>query len=80
MFGIIKSIIWIAGILVVGYVVLDYFGYEVNKNYFDSSRTKCQKRLEECTDNLLHQGIDNVRCDINCADTDAGVIIKKKKQ
>lgn len=77
MFSIVKSIIWIAGILVVAWFVLGYFGYEINKDYFDSSKAKCQQRIKDCTDNLIHQGIDNVKCDINCAS--AGIIIKRKQ-
>lgn len=76
MFSILKSIIWIAGILVVAWFVLGYFGYEINKNYFNSNKAECQKRIEDCMDNLIHQGINNVQCDINCAST--GIIIKKK--
>lgn len=76
MFGILKSIIWIAGILVVAYFVLGYFGYEINKDYFTYSKTKCQERIKNCTDNLIHQGVDNVKCDINCVNP---VLIIKKK-
>jgi hypothetical protein len=77
MFSILKSVIWIVGFLVVAGFVLNYFGYEINRDYFNSSKAECQQRLKECTDNLIHQGIDNVQCDINCAST--GIIIKKIK-
>ena len=76
MFSLIKSVIWVAGILTVAYFVMGYFGYEVNRNYFDKSKSKCQERLKECTARLIHEGTDNVRCDINCADP--SLIIKKK--
>lgn len=76
MFSLIKSIIWIAGILTVAYFVMGYFGYEVNKNYFIMSKAKCQEQLKECTDKLIHEGTDNARCDFNC--TNPSLIIKKK--
>jgi hypothetical protein len=76
MFSILKTIIWIVGTLVVAYFVLSYFGYEVNMNYFNYSKAKCQERIKNCTDDLLHQGIDNAKCDINCVTP--GLIIKKK--
>ncbi len=76
MFSIIKSIVWIAGILVVAYFVLDYFGYEVNLDYFKISKAACQERVKECTNNLIRQGIDNVQCDIQCVDPE--LIIKKR--
>lgn len=76
MFSIIKLIIWIAGLLVVAYFVLGYFGYEFNLNYFRESKQSCQQRIKDCTDNLIHQGIDNAQCDIVCVDPQ--LIIKKK--
>jgi hypothetical protein len=76
MFSLIKSIVWIVGILVVAYFVLGYFGYEVNLDYFSQNKEQCQQRVKDCTDNLIHQGIDNAKCDINCVDP--GLIIKKK--
>ena len=76
MFSLIKSIVWIAGILVVAYFVLGYFGYHVNLDYFKDSKEACRERVKECTNNLIHQGIDNVQCDIQCVDPE--LIIKKK--
>jgi len=56
--------------------VLGYFGYTLNLNYFQNSKAACQEKIRQCTDNLIHQGIDNVKCDVQCVDT--GLIIKKK--
>jgi uncharacterized membrane protein (Fun14 family) len=76
MFKIIKLIVWIAGILIVAYFVLNYFGYTVNKNYFNESKEKCQQRLIDCQKELLHRGVDNAKCNFNCVDP--RLIIKKK--
>ena len=76
MIEIIKSIIWIAGLLVIAYFALGYFGYEVNSDYFTYSKKQCEQRLTECTNNLVHQGLDNVQCNIFCVDPQ--LIIKKK--
>ena len=76
MYDILKSIIWIAGILVVAYWVMGYFGYEINQNYFNYSKKECQQKLKDCTNNLVHQGVDNARCDFDCVDPE--LIIKKK--
>jgi hypothetical protein len=76
MFAIVKSIVWIAGILVVAYFVLGYFGYEFNLGYFTDSKKACQENIQQCTSNLIHQGVDNVQCDITCVDPE--LIIKKK--
>jgi len=65
-----------AGILVIGYYAIGYFGYEVNKDYFSYSKEKCEERIKECSDDLIHQGLDNAKCDINCVDPQ--LIIKKK--
>lgn len=76
MFSIIKLIIWIAGICAVTLFLLNYFGYEINKNYFEESKAKCQQRIEECKKDLVHQGLDNAKCDFNCIDPK--LIINKK--
>jgi hypothetical protein len=76
MFSLLKLIIWIAGFVVVAHFVLGYFGYEINKDYFNSSKAKCQEKLDECSNNVIHQGIDNAKCNFNCIDPK--IIIKKK--
>ena len=77
MFGILKSIIWIAGSLVVAYFVLGYFGYQVNVDYFKESRAACQQRVKECSESLIRKGIDNVECDFVCVDRNLSI---KKNQ
>ena len=40
-----KSIIWVAGVVVITLFLLNYFGYEVNRNYFDESKAKCEEKF-----------------------------------
>lgn len=68
MFHLIKFIVWLAGIVVVAYFALPYFGYEINMNYFKESKAACQERINQCTKNLLEQGTKNAKCDFNCVD------------
>ena len=75
MFKLIKLIIWLAGLITVSYLVINYFGYTINREYFQKSREECQKKLKECTEKLIKQGTDNIQCDINCVDPK--IIIKK---
>ncbi|MFZ2193436.1 MAG: hypothetical protein WAV31_04300 [Candidatus Moraniibacteriota bacterium] len=77
MFSLLKLVIWVCGVAVVSYFVLGYFGYEVNKDYFNVSKEECQKRLDECKNDVIHNGIDNAKCNFNCADPK--LIINKKK-
>lgn len=77
MFDIIKTIIWIAGILVVGYFVMNVMGYKINESYFSYSKEKCQEKITECSKTVLRNGINNTdKCDFNCVDPQ--LIIKKK--
>jgi hypothetical protein len=76
MISLIKLIIWIVGVLTVTYFALDYFGYEVNRDYFSESKEKCQERLKECSNDVFHEGIDNAQCSFNCVDPK--ILIKKK--
>jgi hypothetical protein len=76
MFSLIKGIIWIVGTIVVVLFVLNYFGYEVNRNYFEQSKSECQKRMESCAKEYLEQGTKNAKCDFDCVNPK--LIIKKK--
>jgi len=76
MFHLIKFILWLAGIVIVGIFVLNYFGYEVNTNYFNERKAACQEKLNACTQQLIEQGTKNAKCDFNCVDPT--LIIKKK--
>lgn len=76
MFDLIKSIVWIAGILVVTYFVMGYFGYTVNKDYFANRKEACKERIKDCANSAIHNGVDNIQCDVNCVNPE--LIIKKK--
>lgn len=76
MIKLLKFIIWLVGLAVVAMLVLNYFGYEINKNYFKESKKKCQEKLEACQKELIHQGLDNAKCDFQCVNPK--LIIKKK--
>ena len=76
MFSLLKMIIWLVGTLVVAYFILGFFGYDVNRDYFSTSQKQCQERLKECSDKVIHQGIDNAQCNFQCVNPK--IIIKKK--
>lgn len=76
MFKLIKSIIWVAGLLAITYLVLQYFGYDINKDYFKQSKKACEKKLKECQSELIHEGLNNAKCDFKCANP--RLFIKKK--
>ena len=79
MINLIKTIIWIAGVLVVAYFVLGYFGYEPNYNYIQESKAKCKEKAGQCGKELVKEGTENSQCYTSfwkCADLK--LIIKKK--
>ena len=76
MFSLIKGIIWLVGFVVVAIFVLNYFGYEVNYNYFTESKAECQKRVEACAKEFVEQGTKNAKCDFDCVNP--RILIKKK--
>lgn len=76
MIRILKSIIWLIGLAVVAYLVLDYFGYAINREYFNESKEECQKRMSDCGKEYVEQGTKNAKCDFNCVNPK--LIIKKK--
>lgn len=77
MVTLLKTIIWIAGSLVVATFVLSYFGYEVNMKYFTQSKAKCQEEVKKCGDNVLKEGTNNAKCNFDCVNVKK-LIIKKK--
>ncbi len=78
MFDIIKSILWIAVILVLAYFVMNYYGYRINMDYFSYSQKQCEEKITECTNAVFHKGIDNAdKCNFNCVNPQ--LIIKKTK-
>jgi hypothetical protein len=76
MFHLIKLIIFLAGIVLIAYFALPYFGYEFNLNYFNESKATCQQRLDECAKDLVKQGTQNATCNLNCVNP--ALIIKKQ--
>jgi hypothetical protein len=76
MFHLLRLIISLAGIAVITYFALPYFGYEINLNYFNESKTECQSRVSKCSQELIKQGTQNAKCDFNCVNP--SLIIKKK--
>ncbi len=77
MVALLKTIIWIAGSIVVATFVLSYFGYEINMKYFSQSKAKCQEEVKKCGEDVLKEGTNNVKCDFNCVNINK-LIIKKK--
>lgn len=69
-FSLIKLIIWLAGVAVIAYYALPYFGYEVNMSYFNKSKTACQEKLTQCQKDLVESGLQGARenCDFQCVD------------
>lgn len=76
MFGLLKTIIWIVGAVVVAGFVLNYFGYEINLKYFSQSKARCQEEIKKCSQNVIQKGTENANCDLSCVDPN--LIIKKK--
>ncbi len=76
MISLIKFIIWVVGFVVVSAFILNYFGYEVNRDYFKESKSECEKRLSDCGKQFVEQGTKNAQCSFNCVDPKS--IIKKK--
>lgn len=76
MFSLIKGIIWIVGFVVVAGFVLDYFGYDINQQYFSQSKKACLEEVKECQKEFIHQGIDNTQCSFECVNP--RLIIKKR--
>jgi len=77
MFKLIKILIFVVGLVTIGYFVLPYFGYEYNMKYITESKVECEKKLKECSDLFIDKGVRDPNCDpAKCVDKN--LIIKKK--
>ena len=79
MFSLLKLIIWLAGVLVIAYFALPYFGYEVNTNYWNDRKAACQAKLDQCRSDLINTGIQGARekCNFQCVDP--SILVRKKQ-
>lgn len=79
-FSLLKLIIWVAGVTVITYFAMSYFGYGVNWNYFDERKAVCQEKLEQCKKDLINTGIEGAKknCDFQCVNPE--LLIKKRVQ
>lgn len=70
-FGLIRLVIWIAGVAVITYFALPYFGYEVNLHYWNERKAVCQEKIEACQRDLIKSGIEGVKekCNFACVET-----------
>ena len=67
-FGLIKLIVWLAGVVTISYFALPYFGYQVNLGYWQERQVACKEKIEACQRDLIKTGIEGVKetCDIRC--------------
>lgn len=79
-FGLLKLIVWMAGVLTVTYFALPYFGYEVNMNYWSERKEVCQEKLDQCQKDLIKNGLEGAKetCNFHCVDTN--LLIEKTKK
>lgn len=69
-FGMVKLVVWLAGVGVIAYFALPYFGYRVNLDYWQERKAACEARLQACQRDLIKTGIEGARekCDFKCVD------------
>ncbi len=76
MLSLIKFIFWFLVVLFIAYYIANFFGYQINTQYFIYSQKQCESKLKSCSSDLIHKGIDNAKCNFQCINP--RLIIKKK--
>lgn len=81
MFSLLKHLLWLIHIGAVAYFVMTYFGYDINRHYFDTQKKACEDRLAECRRDFIRTGIEGARekCDWKCADMSPKLLIRRKE-
>lgn len=69
-FGLVRLIVWLAGVLVVVYFVLAFMGYAVNWEYFYDRKAQCEQILRQCQSDLVKTGLEGAKenCQWQCLD------------
>lgn len=78
LFLLLRFVIWLAGLVVVVYFVLNFFGYTINQDYFLDNKAACQEALLHCQKDLVRTGVEGAKetCSLNCLDPK--ILIQKK--
>jgi len=77
MIKLVKFIIWVVGVLGVLYFGLRYNGYDINWDYFNSTKEGCKQNVTDCAKEVVEQGTKNATCSVTCVDPK--LIIQKDK-
>lgn len=77
-FGLLKLLVWLAGVAVITYFLLPFFGYEVNVHYWEERKVVCEEKLAQCRKDLVKKGLEGAKesCNFKCVDPQ--VLIKKR--
>ncbi len=77
-FSLFRLAIWLTGAAVIGYFVMQHFGYEVNWRYYDERKIVCQEKLQQCQKDIIKTGLQGARetCNFQCVDP--SILIRKK--
>ncbi|MFZ1654438.1 MAG: hypothetical protein WAT84_01245 [Candidatus Moraniibacteriota bacterium] len=77
-FGLVRLLIWLAGMAVVVYFALTFMGYSVNWEYFSDRKAVCEKVLRQCQNDLVKTGLEGAKekCQWQCFDLE--LLIHKK--
>ena len=76
-FGLLKLIVWMAGVITVAYFALPYFGYAINLDYFNERKVACQEKLQQCQKDLVKNGLNGAKENCNAQCVDPKLLIEK---
>lgn len=79
-FGLIRLVIWLAGVAVIAYIALSFFGYRINWDYFEDRKKACEEILRKCQSDLVKTGIEGAKenCPWKCIDPK--LLIRKEEK
>jgi hypothetical protein len=69
-FGLIRLLIWLAGVAVIAYFLLPLVGYRINTEYFSDRKAVCEEVLRQCQADLIKTGLEGAKekCKWQCFD------------
>jgi hypothetical protein len=80
MVHLVRFIVWTTGTVVIAYFILNYFGYEINRDLFDQRQTECLELLRQCRQDIIDNGVNEaLACDYRCVNSDDWKTLIRKK-
>jgi hypothetical protein len=66
MIKLIKILVFLVGLVAIGYLIMIYRGYRINTEFITSSEKVCLERVQRCKQEFFEEGAERSSCRFDC--------------